>query len=79
MSIVAIWELLRVVSVLIIREMSRAMSLFVIGELLRTISVLIIREMSSQFPHDKDRDGPLYDGLLTIQPLDMASNPGKFG
>jgi len=77
-SVLAIWELLRVISVLIIREMLRTVSLFVIGELLRTISVLIIREMSSHFPHDKDRDGPQYDGLLAIQPPDMAANPGKF-
>jgi len=58
--------------------MSRAISFFVIGELLRTVSVLIIRELSSQFPHDKERDGPRYDGLLTIQPPDMAASPGKF-
>jgi len=55
-----------------------AISFFVMGELLRTISVLINRELSSPFPHDKDRDGTRYDGLLDIQPPDMAANLGKF-
>ena len=57
--------------------MSRAIS-FIIGELLRTISVLIIRELSDHFPHDKDRDGPRYDGLLAIQPPDTAASLRKY-
>jgi ABC-type multidrug transport system permease subunit len=54
-SFLVLWELLRFISVLIVREISGAISVFVIGVLLQTISVLVIRELSSQFPHGKDR------------------------